>query len=90
MQRPRICLCKEGFQTLDSTLHTLHKFEPHSVEFIPKLYNNQRNAKVFENVFPYLLCLTCFGLSLSPSSRDTVYKFGSSNMAWTLIPYPGE
>jgi hypothetical protein len=46
------------------------------MHFAMKLYNDQRNAQVL-NLFSTYFCLICFGLSFSPSSRGTVYKFGS-------------
>jgi hypothetical protein len=69
-----------------------------------KLCNNQRNAQVFVIHFLIYFCLTYFGLSLSPSSRGTVYKSdsGSSflgmvsasgpgcNLARSLTPYPAD
>jgi hypothetical protein len=56
---------------------------------VQKSYNNQRNAQV---LFIYILicfCLTCFGLSLSPSSRGTVYKFGSGSSLLGMMSASG-
>jgi hypothetical protein len=42
-----------------------------TVQFGMKLYNDQRNAQVLINLSIYF-CLTCFGLSFSPSSEAGV------------------
>jgi hypothetical protein len=68
-----------------------------TVHFGMKLHNDQLKAQVF-NLF-YLsiyFCLTCFGLSFSPSSESCVqfrqwFKFpGYGISARALTPYPGD
>jgi hypothetical protein len=56
-----------------------------------KKLHNQRNAQVFFIQFLIYFCLTFFGLSLSPFSRGTVYKFGngSSLLGMGLASGPG-
>jgi hypothetical protein len=62
-----------------------------------KLYNDQRNAQVF-NLFYLSIysCLTCFGLSFSPSSeagvqiRQWFKSPGYGVSARALKPYPEE
>jgi hypothetical protein len=59
-----------------------------------KLYNDQRNAQVF-NYLSIYFCLTCLGLSFSPTSEAGVqiwqwFKFpGYGVSAWALTPYVG-
>jgi hypothetical protein len=47
--------------------------------------------KFFFIYFLIYFCLPCFGLSLSPSSRDIVYKFGggSSLLGMVSASVPG-
>jgi hypothetical protein len=62
---------------------------------LPELYNDQRNAQVF-NLLSIYFCLTCFGLSLSPSSAAGVqfqqwFKSpGYGVNARALTPQPGD
>jgi hypothetical protein len=60
-----------------------------TVHFEMKLYDNQHNAQVFFIYFLIYFCLTCFGLSLSPSSRGTVYKFGSGSSLLGMVSASG-
>jgi hypothetical protein len=58
-----------------------------------KFYNDQRNAQVF-NLFFIYFCLTCLGLSFSPSSeagvqlRQWFKTRGYGVSARALTPYP--
>jgi hypothetical protein len=66
-----------------------------TVNFGLKMYNNQRNTQVFKNLFVYLILLTCFGLSFSPSSGAGVHfrqwfkSHGNGVSARALTPYRG-
>jgi hypothetical protein len=66
-----------------------------TVHFGMKLYNDKRNAQVF-NLFIYFFCLACFGLSFSPSSEASVQlrqwftSPGYGLSARALTPYPGD
>jgi hypothetical protein len=63
-----------------------------TVHFGMNLYNNQRNVQVFYLSIYY--CLTCFGLSFSPSSETGVQlrqwfkTLGYGVSARALTPYP--
>jgi hypothetical protein len=63
-----------------------------------KLYNDQRNAQVF-NLYIYIyiyFCLTCFGLYFSPSSevgvqiRQWLKSAGYGISVQALTPYPAD
>jgi hypothetical protein len=66
-----------------------------TVHFGMKLYDDQRNAQVF-NLLSIYFCLTCFGLSFSPSPeagvqlRQWFKSSGHDVSARTLSPYPGD